>query len=269
MRGFTTASRRAMNTAVEPHRNLTDYYDGDGGKPRFVMDLFDRTAEHYARAERIVSMGSGYLYRKNALLRAGLKPGMRVLDVATGTGLVARAALKLGVAPRDLVGLDPSAGMLREAGRSLPFQTVRGTADALPFATARFDFLCMGYALRHVGDLRGTFAEYHRVLRPGGTLLVMEISRPSSALGYRIARAYLQQIVPLVTRIGTRSDGAELMMRYYWHTIDACVPPQAIEGALRASGFQVARRNTYFGIFSEYRATAVGADGLASARDPF
>jgi demethylmenaquinone methyltransferase/2-methoxy-6-polyprenyl-1,4-benzoquinol methylase len=258
-----------MNTVVEPHRNLTDYYDGDGGKPRFVMDLFDRTAEHYARAERIVSMGSGYLYRKNALLRAGLKPGMRVLDVATGTGLVARAALRLGVAPRDLVGLDPSAGMLREAGRSLPFPAVRGTADALPFASGRFDFLCMGFALRHVGDLRRTFAEYHRVLRPGGVLLVMEISRPSSALGYRIARAYLQQLVPLVTRIGTRSDGAELMMRYYWHTIDACVPPQAIEGALRASGFQVARRNTYFGIFSEYRATALQADGLASARDPF
>lgn len=258
-----------MNTVVEPHRNLTDYYDGVGGKPRFVMDLFDRTAEHYARAERIVSMGSGYLYRKNALLRAGLQPGMRVLDVATGTGLVARAALKLGVAPRDLVGLDPSAGMLREAGRSLPFQAVRGTADALPFATGSFDFLSMGFALRHVGDLRRTFAEYHRVLRPGGVLLVMEISRPSSALGYRIAKAYLQQLVPLVTRIGTRSDGAELMMRYYWHTIDACVPPQAIEGALRASGFQVARRNTYFGIFSEYRATAAGIDRLASARNPF
>ncbi len=245
-----------MKAVVQPHPNLSEFY-GEQDKPRFVVDLFDRTAAHYARAERIVSMGSGYLYRKNALLRAGLRPGMRVLDVATGTGLVARAALSLGIAPRDLVGLDPSAGMLREAGKSLPYGAVRGTADALPFASGRFDFLSMGFALRHVGDLGRTFAEYRRVLRPGGSVLVMEISRPSSALGYRIARTYLQQVVPLFTRLGTRSDGAELMMRYYWHTIDACVSPQAIESALRASGFQVARRNTYFGIFSEYRATAV------------
>jgi len=245
-----------MNSPVEPHHDLTDFYDGAGGKPRFVMDLFDRTACHYARAERIVSMGSGYLYRKDALRRAGLRPGMRVLDVATGTGLVARAALKLGIAPSDLVGLDPSAGMLREAGRELPLRAVRGSADALPFRAACFDFLSMGFALRHVGDLRRTFAEYRRVLRPGGTLLVMEISRPSSALGYRVARAYMQRLVPLVTRLGTRSDGAELMMRYYWQTIDACVPPQAILDALAASGFRVEPRYTLLGMFSEYRASA-------------
>lgn len=240
---------------VQPHRDLSAFYDTPEAKPRFVVDLFDRTAQHYARAERIVSMGSGYLYRRNALVRAGLKPGMRVLDVATGTGLLARAALRLGIAPRDLVGLDPSSGMLRCAGSPLPFTAVRGVADALPFASASFDFLCMGFALRHVGDLARTFAEYRRVLRPGGTVLVLEISRPSSALGYRIAKTYLQQLVPFVTRLGTRSDGAEQMMRYYWHTIDACVPPPAILAALRDAGFQVARRRTYFGIFSEYRGT--------------
>src|SRR4051812_20670109 len=105
--------------------------------------MFDRTASHYARAERIMSIGSGFRYRKGALLRAGLQPGMRVLDVATGTGLVARAALDLGIAPHDLVGLDPSAGMLREAGPRLRYQVVRGSADALPLASAHFDFLCM------------------------------------------------------------------------------------------------------------------------------
>jgi demethylmenaquinone methyltransferase/2-methoxy-6-polyprenyl-1,4-benzoquinol methylase len=79
--------------------------------------------------------------------------------------------------------------MLHEAGQPVPFRAVRGVADALPFADATFDFLSMGFALRHVADLRATFAEYRRVLRPGGTLLVLEISRPSSPLGYRIAKA--------------------------------------------------------------------------------
>lgn len=243
-----------MTPGVEPHHQLSEYYEGPPGKPRFVVDLFDQGAPHYARAERIVSMGSGYLYRRNALLRAGLRPGMRLLDVATGTGLVARAALRLGLAPTDVVGVDPSAGMLREAGRALPFEVVRATADDLPFASERFDFLSMGYALRHVADLTRTFAEYRRVLRPDGTLLLLEISRPSSPLGYKVAKAYLQRVVPMVTRLGTRSDGATLMMRYYWHTIDACVPPKTILAALRAAGFQVARRQTYLGIFSEYRA---------------
>ena len=240
---------------MEPHRQLTDFYRYGVEKPRFVVDLFDRSAAHYARAERIVSLGSGYGYRKDALLRAGLQPGMRVLDVATGTGLMARAALELGVAARDLIGLDPSAGMLREAGRHLPHRLVRGWADALPFAPAHFDFLCMGFALRHVADLAQTFTEYRRVLRPGATLLLLEISRPSSALGYRIAKAYLRQVVPLVTRLGTRSDDAELMMRYYWQTIDACVPPRTILGALHDGGFSHARVQTYLGVFSEYCAT--------------
>jgi len=237
---------------VEPHPDLTAQYAADTAKPRFLMDLFDHGARHYARAERIVSLGSGFLYRKKALERAGLRAGMRVLDVATGTGLVARAALHLGVAPGDLIGLDPSAGMLREAGHPMPFRAVRGVADALPFADASFDFLCMGFALRHVTDLATTFAEYRRVLRPGGTLLVLEISRPSSAIGYRIAKAYLQQVVPFVTWLGTRDDGAELMMRYYWHTIDACVPPQIILDAMGGAGLRVAPRTTYLGLFSEY-----------------
>jgi demethylmenaquinone methyltransferase/2-methoxy-6-polyprenyl-1,4-benzoquinol methylase len=57
-----------------------------------------------------------------------------------------------------------------------------------------------------------------------------------------------------VTRLGTRSNDAELMMRYYWHTIDACVPPPTIVGALRASGFHLARVETHIGLFSEYSA---------------
>jgi demethylmenaquinone methyltransferase/2-methoxy-6-polyprenyl-1,4-benzoquinol methylase len=241
---------------VEPHPDLTAAYAADTAKPQFLKNLFDRGAPHYARAERIVSLGSGFRYRKNALERAGLRPGMRVLDVATGTGLMARAARQLGIAAGDLIGIDPSAGMLREAGHPLPFRAVRGVADTLPFGDASFDFLCMGYALRHVGNLRATFAEYHRVLRPGGTLLVLEISRPSSAIGYRVARTYLQQLVPLFTRLGTRDDGAELMMRYYWHTIDACVPPHTILDALGDAGFRMTPRTTLFGLFSEYRGTA-------------
>jgi len=67
----------------------------------------------------------------------------------------------------------------------------------------------MGYALRHVSDLFAAFREYHRVLRPGGRVLILEISRPASRLGLALARLYLKRLVPLVTRVGTGSADAQ------------------------------------------------------------
>src|SRR5688572_32581148 len=98
---------------------------------------------------------------------------MKVLDVATGTGLVAREALAIVGAQGSVTGLDPSAGMLEQA-RTLAFSIVRGHGERLPFGPASFDFVSMGYALRHVSDLPALFGEMKRVLRPGGTACVLE-----------------------------------------------------------------------------------------------
>ena len=112
------------------------------------------------------SFGSCRAYRKWALRRAGLKPEMQLLDVATGTGLAAQAALDLGLSPSQIVGLDPSAGMLRENQKRRDILLVQGMGENLPFCEGAFDFICMGYALRHVEDLNVLFREFHRVLLP-------------------------------------------------------------------------------------------------------
>ena len=96
--------------------------------------------------------------------------------MAIGTGLVAREAAAILGGTGGVVGLDLSEGMLAEARRSLGVTLVQARAEALPFADASFDFVSMGYALRHVADLARLFAEYRRVLRPGGRLLVLEIA---------------------------------------------------------------------------------------------
>ena len=149
---------------------------------------------------------------------------MKLLDVATGTGQVARAADRILRDPRGVVGLDPSTGMLREARRVHAGPLVQGRAEDIPLRDDVFDMLSMGFALRHVATLELAFAEYRRVLKPGGRLLLLEVSRPRSAVIRWAIRVYFQQVLPLIIRIGTGSEDARLLMKYYWDTIDECVP---------------------------------------------
>ncbi len=239
---------------LAPHGTLPGYYRAPNERQPFVDDLFDRSARHYDWICNVMSFGSGVWYRRQALLRAGLKPTMRVLDIGTGTGLVTDAMLRAGVAPDRVLGVDPSDGMLRHHRARNRVRLLRGVGDAVPVRDGTFDFVVMGYALRHVADLQATFTEYLRVLRPGGSLLLLEITRPRTRIGRFFAHTWFGRFLPLVTRIGTGSAEARKLMDYYWATIDACVPPERILAALTAAGFVGVERGTQFAIFSEYRA---------------
>ena len=160
--------------STAPHPVLRKYYDRDADRRSFVRALFDATAEDYDFVCQVMSLGSGQFYRRWALTRTGLRPGAKLLDVATGTGLVARSAIDVLREPPAVVGLDSSGGMLRKARRTLTSPLVQGRAEALPFRSDRFDLLSMGYALRHVAELEVTFREFLRVLKPGGRLLIVE-----------------------------------------------------------------------------------------------
>ena len=173
-------SRDEGRAPLPPHPTLDRYYADQSGQRAFLDSMFAATAPHYRRLDGLVSLGSGPSYRRYALSHAGLKPGMDMLDVATGTGLVAQAARTLVGPSGRVTGLDRNGGMLAEAQRTLGRGLVQGTAESLPFRDDRFDFLSMGYALRHVTDLEVTFREYFRVLKPGGTVLILEFSRPRS-----------------------------------------------------------------------------------------
>jgi demethylmenaquinone methyltransferase / 2-methoxy-6-polyprenyl-1,4-benzoquinol methylase len=242
---------------------LPDYWADSADRQRAVTTIFDRAAEHYDWVCAAMSLGLGQRYRREALWRAGLRDGMATLDVATGTGLLAREMARTVRATGCVIGIDPSAGMMaagRRAGGPKPLQAVtvplvRGVGERLPFPDARFDFVAMGYALRHVRDLDDAFAEYRRVLRPRGRLLLLEITAPVRPLGRTLARIYFGSIVPAVARLG--SADAARMMRFYWETIDRCVPPQTVLESLRAAGFEGVERTVVHGIFSEYTARKV------------
>ena len=243
--------------ALPPHRPLPAYYANEAEHRSFLQRIFDDTAVDYDRIESVLALGSGSWYRRQALLRAGLKAGMQVLDVGCGTGLLAREALTLVGAGGSLTGVDPSPGMMAEARRALPTATfVEGRAESLPVPAASADFLAMGYALRHIDDVQVTFADFRRALRPGGRLLVLEITRPESALGRLLLKVYMRAFVPLMAWALARRDSTPRLFRYYWDTIEACIKPPEVLAALERAGFVDVRRDVVLGIFSEYTATA-------------
>jgi demethylmenaquinone methyltransferase/2-methoxy-6-polyprenyl-1,4-benzoquinol methylase len=240
---------------MQPHPLLTEHYRSAKEKQRFLRKVFDQSAPHYEAILRWSSFGRGELYRRQALVRNGLRRGMRVLDVASGTGPAARAAATILGGERAVVCLDASSGMLLEARRRFVTDYVQGEADRLPFRNETFDFIIMGYALRHVERLEGTFAEYFRVLKPGGKVLILEITKPTNRLGQSLMRLYFRDTIPWLTQRFTRSREAGEMMRYYWETIDQVVAPSFVLTALAGAGFARVGRHVVLRIFSEYLAT--------------
>lgn len=242
-----------------PHPPLKQYYADEDHRRGFVSWLFDETACHYDWIIRAMSFGSGNWYRKKALVRAGLRENMQVLDVATGTGPVAKTASEIVGPGGQVFGLDRSINMMKEARKVVSVPFIHSDAGRLPFADNSFDFLSMGYALRHVDDLNSTFEEYFRVLKPGGTVLILELTQPESAIGRKFVKFYLRQIVPKIAYLGSRSKDAETLMTYFWDTIENCVSPDTILAAMSQSGFENPGRNRALSIFSEYTGRKPGA----------
>jgi demethylmenaquinone methyltransferase/2-methoxy-6-polyprenyl-1,4-benzoquinol methylase len=240
---------------IPPHPHLRGYYGAGVSRQTFLNDLFDRTAYGYRAIDRVTGLGSGLWYRRWALRQAGLRPGMRVLDVGCGPGPTAQAALRLVGPTGYVVGLDPSSGMLREAKKGPCRKLVQGVGEELPFPDGTFDFLSMGYALRHVSDLRVAFSEYRRVLKPGGIVLLLEISRPRSAALLTVSRFYIRTVMGAVFARATGNQTMRTLMRYWWDTTEHCVAPEAILSALRQVGFgECELRELFNGLIRDYRA---------------
>ncbi len=247
----------AHDAAVHlPHRPLNDYYpEGDkAARDKFLLATFDDTAVDYDRLERILGFGTGSWYRREALVRAGLKPGMKVVDVGMGTGLVSKEILSITGEPSNLIGVDPSVGMMAQAKLPAEVQCLIGKAESIPVPDASADFIVMGYALRHIGDLSAAFNEFRRVLRPGGRLLILEITRPKGRLQTALLKLYMRGAVPLIARLVSRAPATPMLWRYYWDTIAAVVPPEDVVATLKAAGLLQVHRHVELGIFSEYQA---------------
>jgi len=159
--------------------------------------MFDRIAPVYDAMNRVMTAGLDRRWRR-ATVEAVVAPGDRVLDACCGTGDLAVEARRHGA---DVVGLDFAEAMLERARRkSAGVEWVRGDVLALPFEDGSFDAATVGFGIRNVEDLAAGLRELRRVLRPGGRLGVLEITRPRGALA-PFYRVWFDGIVPLLGRV--------------------------------------------------------------------
>ena len=159
--------------------------------------MFDRIAPVYDPMNRLMTAGLDRRWRRETAA-AVVHPGDRVLDVCCGTGDLALAASEAG---GRVTGLDFSAPMLERArGKSSGIEWIEGDALALPFADGSFEAVTIGFGLRNLPNVERGLAELRRVLRPGGRLAILEITRPKGPLA-PFYRFWFDGVIPLAGKV--------------------------------------------------------------------
>ena len=165
--------------------------------PDAVRAMFDRIAPVYDAMNRVMTAGLDRRWRRLAA-ESAVRPGDHVLDACCGTGDLAVACARAG---GRVTGLDFSEAMLVRARRKAPeLEWVQGDATAMPFEDGAFDAATVGFGIRNVPDLEQGLRELRRVLRPGGRLAVLEITRPRGLLK-PFFRLWFDAIVPLLGKV--------------------------------------------------------------------
>lgn len=232
----------------------------DRGKAARIRDMFATIVPRYDLVNTLMTFGLDRRWRRIAVAMAEPAGGF-ALDIATGTGELAFELERAGA--RAVVGVDFCYEMVAAArkkctaadqGKSVVFAT--GDAMALPFPGATFDCIVNGFMLRNVADLGVTFNELYRVLKPGGRLICLDLTRPRGPLS-RFFDLYIATFVPLLGVVAGRKYGA---YRYLFQSLTIHPGADTLAGMMRDAGFaEVHYRLTGFGTVAIHlgRKTAV------------
>ncbi|MHC1741301.1 MAG: ubiquinone/menaquinone biosynthesis methyltransferase [Anaerolineaceae bacterium] len=202
-------------------------------KASYVHGLFARVATNYERMNQLMTAGQDRRWRKEAIWLLQLKCGQSLLDVGTGTGDLAREALRqqpdIQVAAADFTWQMMSVGNQRG---KLPFVTADGLT--LPFRDHTFDGVVSGFLLRNVGDVDEALAEQYRVLKPGGRIVILETTPPSRTLLTPFIWMHMHLIIPL---LGSFVSGVREAYEYLPNSSEQFLKAEELAERLSRAGF--------------------------------
>ena len=216
-----------------------------GEKAKRVARVFDSVAARYDIMNDVMSAGLHRVWKAMTISQANVRPGQRVLDVASGTGDLALAfAKKVGphgkVVMTDINGQMLSRGRNRLIDAGYPTEAVVCDAEHLPFPEAEFDLVTVAFGLRNMTDKLAALKQMHRVLKPGGKLMVLEFSKVAPSL----EKAYDLYSFKVLPWLGKRIANDEESYRYLAESIRMHPGPEELAQMLRDAGFDVVRFST-------------------------
>jgi demethylmenaquinone methyltransferase/2-methoxy-6-polyprenyl-1,4-benzoquinol methylase len=218
--------------------------------PHDVARMFDDVAGRYDLTNDVLSLGQDRLWRRAVVRAVDAQPGERVLDIAAGTGTSSEPFADRGV---HVVPADFSLGMLRVGNQRRPdLGFTAADAMRLPFADDSFDAVTMSFGLRNVASVPAALAEFLRVTRPGGRLVVCEFSQPVNVGFRKVYTEYLMRSLPSIARRVSSNPESYV---YLAESIQAWPAQRELAQAVASAGWsQVAWRNLTGGIVALHRA---------------
>ncbi len=216
-----------------------------GEKAKRVARVFDSVAARYDIMNDVMSGGLHRIWKAMTISQANVRAGQKVLDVASGTGDLALAFAKK-VGPHGKVVMTDINDQMLTRGRNrlidagYPTQAVVCDAEHLPFPEGEFDLVTVAFGLRNMTDKAAALKQMHRVLKPGGKLMVLEFSKVAAPLE-KIYDVYSFKVLPW---LGKRIANDEASYRYLAESIRMHPGPEELAQTLRDAGFDVVRFST-------------------------
>ena len=237
--------------------SVTPY--GEGSKQEQIRRMFDKIAPSYDRLNHALSLGIDRRWRRTAVDALGIHQPQQILDIATGTGDFALLLAKR-IKPQHIVGADISEGMMAVGREKVLEEGLQNVISfqyedcmQLSFPDGSFDAVTSSYGVRNFQNLDKGLQEMQRVLRPGGHLLIVELTPPPSFPMKQLFWLYAHVVMPLLGRLISHDDSA---YTYLPASMEAFPQPEQMEGILRKAGFtEVQWRRFTFGISTMYLAT--------------
>lgn len=211
-------------------------------KANLVAEVFRSVAPKYDLMNDLMSMGMHRLWKRFAITQAALRPGQQVLDVASGTGDLAKAFAKIVGPTGKVIMTDINEAMLQvgrerleDAGIVGNLECVLADAEKLPFPDNHVDLVTISFGLRNVTDKAAALKSMYRVLKPGGKLLILEFSKPPSPLLNKLYDLYSFNVIPKMGELVTNDKDS---YQYLVESIRMHPDQETLKGMMEEAGFE-------------------------------